>query len=375
MERRRFLKQAAAAAAGVSALSACGGGADRQRGGPAVQTRKQVRWRLASSYPRSLDTIFGVSEMLAKLTEQMSDGQFKLRVYPPGEIVPGLQVMDAVHQGTVQVGHTASYYYTGKHPAFAFDTSMPFGLTSRQQMAWLSEAGGADLLAPLFADFKIVPFAAGNTGAQMGGWFKREINSAAELEGLKMRIPGVGGEVMSRMGATVQVLAGGDIYPALERGAIDATEWIGPHDDEKLGFHKVAKYYYYPGFWEPGPSLTFMVNKQAWEGLPATFKAIFEAASQAASARMQAQYDALNPLALGRLKKAGVEFRAFGADVLAAARGSSEALLSEHAAKDATYRKIYTHWSKFRSETFAWFNMAEQSYAQFAFRGSSSTTK
>lgn len=363
MKRRKFLSTAAAGAA-VTAVSACGGA---NKGGPAVHTKKRVIWRLASSFPRGLDAIFGTAEALAERLDQMSDGRFKIRVYPPGEIVPGLQVMDAVQQGTVQVGHTASYYYTGKNPAFAFETSVPFGLSPRQQMAWLTQGGGGDILAPLYADFNIVRFVGGNTGAQMGGWFKREVTSPADLKGLKIRIPGMGGEVMSRLGATVQVLAGGDIYPALERGAIDATEWIGPYDDEKLGFHKVAKFYYYPGFWEPGPALSFMVNQAAWAKLPASYQAMFQAASAAVSGDLQAKYDARNPEALARLRAAGVQLRAFSPEILSAARATSEALLVEYADKDARYRKIYEHWSAFRSASFDWFSLAEQAYAAFAF--------
>jgi len=373
MKRRDFLK-GTAAGGGAAILASCGAGSESEEGagdskGPAVVTGKKIRWRLASSFPRGLDTIYGASETLAKLVESMSGGKFQIRPYPAGELVPGLQVMDAVQQSTVQVGHTASYYYTGKNPAFAFDTSIPFGLSARQQMAWLTEAGGADVLAPLFSDFKIKRFIAGNTGAQMGGWFKREIATPEDIKGLKIRIPGLGGEVMSRMGATVQVLAGGDIYPALERGAIDATEWIGPCDDEKLGFHKVAKYYYYPGWWEPGPALTFMVGQDAWDKLPAEYQSIFESAAMAASTQMQARYDALNPPALARLRKAGVQFRSFSPEVMTAARTQSEALLQENAAKDAGYKKIFDHWSAFRKESFEWFGMAEQAYAAFAFKG------
>lgn len=364
MKRREFLKHAAVGGAAAT-VTACGGGA--RKGGP-IAKRRKVRWRLASSFPRSLDVIYGAAETLSKQVEAMSGGNFEIRVYPAGELVPGLQVLDAVQQNTVQVGHTASYYYTGKNPAFAFDTAIPFGLSSRQQTAWLTEGGGGDVLAPLYADFKIKRFLGGNTGAQMGGWFKREIHGVDDIKGLKMRIPGLGGQLMSRLGATVQVLAGGDIYPALERGAIDATEWIGPCDDEKLGFHKVAKYCYYPGFWEAGPALVFMVGQQAWDRLPSEYQAMFEAASLMASQQMQARYDALNPPALGRLREAGVQFRAFAPEIMTAARGELEAMLAESAAKDATYRKIHAHWDGFRKQSFEWFGMAEQAYAAFAFK-------
>ncbi len=367
MKRRDFIKGAAAGVAAGTA-AACGGGGDDKGGSAPAASKRRVIWRLASSFPRGLDTIYGGSETLAEQVEAMSGGRFKIRPYPAGEIVPGLQVLDAVQQQTVQIGQTASYYYTGKNPALAFDTSLPFGLSARQQVAWLEEGGGAELMAPVYEEFGVVRFLAGGTGAQMGGWFKKEINSPEDVQGLKMRIPGLGGDVMSRLGATVQVLAGGDIYPALERGAIDATEWIGPYDDEKLGFHKVAKYYYYPGWWEPGPTLSYMVGKKAWEELPDEFKAIFKAAAHVSAITMQTRYDALNPAALTRLKAGGTELRAFPESVLTAAKQQSEALYEENASKDPTYKKILESWKKFRSESFAWFGTTEQAYAAFSFK-------
>ena len=235
--RRRFLRGAAVGAAGAT-LAGCSGGAPGEGTGPVVQTNKRVTWRLVSSFPRSLDTLFGCAERLSECLESMSAGRFRLRPYSAGELVPAFSVLDAVQQGTVQVGHSASYYYIGKNPALAFDTGVPFGLTARQQHSWLYEGGGADLLAGLFADFNVRSFPAGSTGVQMGGWFRRAVRSVADLEGLRMRIPGLGGQVMDRLGVNVQQIPGGDIFPALERGAIDATEWVGPYDDERLGFHK-----------------------------------------------------------------------------------------------------------------------------------------
>jgi TRAP-type mannitol/chloroaromatic compound transport system substrate-binding protein len=370
MRRREFLRNAALGASGGTLLAACGRGRDEEEGtaGAApTSPRTSVTWRCASSFPRGLDTIFGAAERLAEELEALSGGRFRLRVYPSGEIVPGLQVLDAVQQGTVQVGQSASYYYTGKHAAFAFDTAVPFGLTARQQIAWLLEGGGRELLEPLFSRFNVLAFFGGSTGAQMGGWFNREIHTPEDIRGLKMRIPGPGGEVMSALGANVQVLAGGDIYPALERGAIDATEWIGPYDDEKLGFHKVAKYYYYPGFWEAGPTLSFYVNQRAWETLSPEFKAIFRVAAQSAGLHMLARYDARNPEALKRLRESGVQFRAFSDQVLLAARQVSERLMEESAAKDPVFRDIYEPWKRFRDQAFTWFSVAEQAYQRFAF--------
>jgi TRAP-type mannitol/chloroaromatic compound transport system substrate-binding protein len=281
--------------------------------------------------------------------------------------VPGLQVLDAVQQGTVQLGHTASYYYTGKNAALAFDTAMPFGLTARQQTAWLFAAGGSELINELMADFGIVALPSGNTGVQMGGWFRRELGSVADVRGLKMRIPGLGGEVMSRLGATVQTIPGGDIYPALERGAIDATEWVGPHDDEKLGFHEIARYYYYPGWWEPGPNLSTYVGRRAWDELPRSYQEALRVGAEAAHVAMQSRYDALNPPAWGRLLAAGVQARPFPRDVLEAARAAATDLLEEQAGRDPAYRKIYDAWTKFREDSYRWFGSAELSYEEFAF--------
>jgi len=364
LNRRNLLKQAALGAA-AGAVASCGGGGDS---GPAVQTMPRLNWRLASSFPRSLDTIFGAAEVLAEVAEKLSEGRFRIRCYPQGELVPGLQVLDAVQQGTVQLGHTAGYYYTGKNPALAFDTAVPFGLDSRQQTAWLTEGGGGELIDELLSDFGMLALPAGNTGAQMGGWFRREVGSTSDLRGLKMRIPGLGAQVMSELGATVQTLAGGEIYPALERGAIDATEWVGPYDDEKLGFHRVARYYYYPGWWEPGPNLSVYINRQAWDSLPAIYRDILRAAAETAHRTMQARYDALNPPAVERLIADGVQLRPFADDILAAAQTTSRELMEQEAAKNAGYRKIYDAWRAFRESAHHWWGTAELAYARFAYR-------
>lgn len=367
--RRRFLFQAANTVVGAGVLAACSGGGEGAGASdaPAVHTRKKLRWRLASSFPRSLDTIYGGAEVLAERVSAMTDGAFEIRCYPAGELVPGLQVMDAVQQGTVQVGQTCSYYYIGKNPALAFDTCVPFGMTARQQNAWLLEGGGLEVINGLFSDFGIRTIPAGNTGVQMGGWFKREINSVAELQGLKMRIPGLGAKVMQKLGVSTETIAGGEIFAALERGAIDATEWVGPYDDEKLGFHKAASFYYYPGWWEPGPSMSHYVNQESWDELPSDYQQIFRAASLEAGAIMQARYDARNPAALQRLLQAGVQMRPFSADIMAAARSAADQLQEETAAADPAYRKVYEGWKKARDDQFKWFGAAEAAYARFAF--------
>lgn len=365
MKRRDFLKGSVLSAAATSI--GCSANSSSSKGAPAIQKQKKVKWRLASSFPRSLDTIFGAAEVLSQRVEAMSDGQFTIRVHPAGELVPGLQVLDAVQQGTAHCGQSASYYYTGKNPALTFDTCVPFGMTARQQEAWLHEGGGSDLVNALFADFGVRSFPGGNTGVQMGGWFKKEVPTLADLQGLKMRIPGMGGDVMAALGVSVQQIAGGEIFPALERGVIDATEWVGPYDDEKLGFHKAARFYYYPGWWEPGPSLSFYANEKAWAELPSHLQAIFRTACQDAAQAMQARYDVKNPPAFERLLQGGVQLRPFASDIMKGAQEAARQILSEQASKDPGYRKVYEAWEASRKAQAKWFGTAELAYAQFVF--------
>ncbi|MEO0651931.1 MAG: TRAP transporter substrate-binding protein DctP, partial [Planctomycetota bacterium] len=270
---------------------------------------------------------------------------------------------------SAQVGQTAGYYYTGKNPALAFDTCVPFGLTPRQQQAWLRDAGGLELTRALYADFGVVNFPAGNTGVQMGGWFRQPIDGPEDLVGLKMRIPGLGGKVMDALGVVVQNIGGAEIYTALEMGTIDATEWVGPYDDEKLGFHQVAKHYQYPGWWEPGPELSFLVNAEAWNGLPAEYRAMFETACNEAAVKMQVRYDSQNPAALKRLLEQGVQVRPFSDALLARAKEAAEDLLSTSAASDGAYAGLLDNWRAFRDQIFPWFGTAELSYAKSAFGG------
>jgi len=328
--------------------------------------RERVEWRLASSFPRTLDGIYGVAEVLAARVSAMTEGAFTIRCHQAGELVPALQVMDAVQQGAAEIGQSAGYYYTGKNPSLAFDTCIPFGLTARQQTAWLEQAGGRDLLRAVYADFGVRNYSCGNTGAQMGGWFREQVATAADLKGLRMRIPGLGGKAMDRLGVSVQSLAAGDIYPALERGAIDATEWVGPYDDEKLGFYEIAKNYYYPGWWEPGPSLSFMVSQRAYDSLSADYRAILEAAIDQAAQVMMQRYDCENPRALKRLLDKGVVLRRFSDDVLTQARAASRSLVDDEAAADPQYRKIRDHWRAFAAESTRWLGTNELAYASFA---------
>jgi TRAP-type mannitol/chloroaromatic compound transport system substrate-binding protein len=367
--RRAFLAGGlVGAAAGIVGAATVGVARREPIRSRAAGRGKQVEWRLASSFPESLDTIYGAAEVLAERVAAMTGGAFRIRCHQAGELVPALQVLDAVQKGAAEVGQTGGYYYTGTAPALAFATCVPVALSAREQSAWLLEAGGLELLRGVYADFGIVNFPSGNTGAQMGGWFREPVESLADLRGRRMRIPGLGGKVMDRLGVSVQVLPSGDIFPALERGAIDATEWVGPYDDEKLGFYRVAKHYYYPGWWEPGPSLSFLVFRPAWDSLPADYQAVFETAAEQAAATMQRRYDAKNPPALARLLEKGVQLRPFSEEILRGAREAAESLLDDEAARDATYRRILEHWRAFRAKSFRWFGTAELAYASFAHR-------
>jgi TRAP-type mannitol/chloroaromatic compound transport system substrate-binding protein len=277
-----------------------------------------------------------------------------------------------VEENSVPVGHTASYYYIGKSPATAFGTALPFGLTARQQNAWLYEGGGLQLMQDFYRDrFGVIQFPAGNTGAQMGGWYNKEINTANDLKGLIMRIPGLGGEVMSRLGATVQVLAGGEIYQALETGAIDATEWVGPYDDQKMGFHKVTKYYYYPGWWEPGPTLEVQINLDEWNKLPEVYQAAVATASVEANMGMLARYDVKNVGALATLRsEADIELRPFSDEVLLAARDASFDLYAESSQNDSDFASIFSEWDKFRVGIQEWHSFNENRYNDFISKAS-----
>jgi TRAP-type mannitol/chloroaromatic compound transport system substrate-binding protein len=326
-----------------------------------------VRWRLASSFPKSLDTIYGAAEVLARRVAALTGERFQIRVFAGGELVPGLQVLDAVGSGTAECGHSAGYYYVGKNMALAFDTAIPFGLTARQQNAWMLAGGGLEAMHKLYAQYNVISFPGGNTGTQMGGWFRKEIKSLADLRGLKMRIPGLGGKIMARLGAVPQTLPGGEIYPALERGAIDAAEWVGPYDDEKLGFYKIAPHYYYPGWWEGGPQLSFYVNLKQWQALPEAYRQAFEVASREANQLMLAQYDAKNPPAMLRLVGQGVKLHAFPKDVMLAARRAAFELYEEEAKSNPSFNEIYRAWKTFRDTEYQWFKVAEAAFANFSY--------
>jgi TRAP-type mannitol/chloroaromatic compound transport system substrate-binding protein len=354
MERRSFL-----ANTGLAGILAAGAA-------PAfAQSSPEVKWRLASSFPKSLDTIFGGADVIAKRVAAATNNKFQIQVFAGGEIVPPFGVVDAVQNATVQCCHTAPYYFFGKDPTFAFGCAIPFGMNARQQNAWMLHGGGRQLYNDFLKEYNIVSFGAGNTGAQMGGWFRKEIKTVADLKGLKFRIGGTGGLPLQKLGVVPQQIPGGEIYPALEKGTIDAAEWVGPYDDEKLGFHKVAKFYYYPGWWEGGPELDLFVNAKAYADLPADYKAILESACHEANLSMMAKYDAVNPPALKRLIANGVKLLPFSDDIMAACYKATREVYEEIAGKNAKFKKIYEPWKQFRSEQVEWFGVSENRFDNF----------
>jgi TRAP-type mannitol/chloroaromatic compound transport system substrate-binding protein len=362
MKRREFLKAAGLGTA-ASAVAA-----------PAIaQSMPEVKWRLTASWPKSLDTLYGGCEFFSKRIAEITDNRFQIQVFAAGEIVPGLQVLDAVQNGTVEMGNTALYYYWGKDPAFTYGTALPFGVNARQMSAWLRFGNGEQLLNELLKNYNCIGFAAANTGAQMGGWFRKELNNLGDMSGLKMRIGGFAGTIMSKVGLVPQQLAAPDIYPALEKGTLDAAEWVGPYDDEKLGFYKVAKYYYYPGWWEGGPALHNFVNIEKWNSLPAAYKSLIKTASSLANETMQARYDAYNPPALKKLIAGGAELRPFSPAVMDACLKAANEVYAETTKDNADFKKVYDHMVAFRGDQYLWWQVAEGTYDNYMIRSRTRT--
>jgi len=302
------------------------------------------------------------------MVSDLTDGKFQIQVFAAGEIVPGLQVLDAVQNNTVEMCHTVSYYFVGKDPTFAIAASVPFGLNARQQNAWLYQNGGNEAFNEFFKKYNVYGLPCGNTGAQMGGWFSREIKTVADMNGLKMRIGGIAGQVMAKLGLVPQQIAGGDIYPALEKGTIDGAEWVGPYDDEKLGFYKVAKFYYYPGWWEGGPTIHAFTNLARWNELPKTYQAALIAGSTYANTIMQARYDVQNPLAIKRLVANGTQLRPFPNEVMEACLKATNELWGEISAKNEDFKKLITTMQSFRNDEYLWWQVAEYTFDSFMIR-------
>lgn len=358
LDRRRFLTHATiggASAAAATTLAA-----------PAIaQEMPTIKWRLTSSFPKSLDTIYGNAGVMSKMVSEATDGKFQIDVFAAGELVPGLQAADAAAEGTVDMCHTVAYYYWGKDPTWALGAAVPFALSARAHNAWLYHGGGNDLFNEFLAKQNLFGLPGGNTGVQMGGWYRKELNTLDDLKGLKVRIGGFAGVVAEKLGVVPQQLAGGDVYPALEKGTIDGAEWVGPYDDQKLGFAKVAPYYYYPGWWEGGPTVHFLFNKEKWESLPAQYQAILRTACQASDADMLQKYDWLNPTALKELVAGGAQLRPFSPEIMAAFFDAANQVYADLDANNAEWKKIWESIKAFRNDWYLYNQTAEYTYDTF----------
>ncbi len=362
MKRRQFLT---AASAGLAAAAVAK---------PAIaQSMPELKWRCTSSFPKSLDTLYGAAEVFAKAVSDITDKKFQIQIFAAGEIVPGLQALDAVSKGTVEMSHTASYYYVGKDPTFAFGTTVPFGLNSRMQNAWHFFGGGMELMNEFYKKYNVYAIPCGNTGTQMGGWFRKEMKEPADFNGLKMRMGGYAGRVLQKLGSVPQQLAGGDIYPALEKGAIDAAEWVGPYDDEKLGFVRVAPYYYYPGWWEGAAMLHNFINLEKWNALTPAYQAVVRTCSEMANTWMQAKYDAEKPAALKRLVAAGAKLQPFSPSIMEASLKASLDLYHEVSATNADFKKMFEAMFAFRGDQYLWWQVAEYTNDTFLIRNRTRT--
>lgn len=358
LDRRSFLTRASvggAAAAAGTALAA-----------PAIaQEMPTINWRLASSFPKSLDTIYGGGEELSTRLKEATDGKFNIQVFAAGEIVPGLDAINAATDGTVECAHSVGYYNWGKDPAFACGADLPFTFSARAKAAYNYQGGGIENYNEFLEQYSLVSFPGGNTGVQMGGWYRKEINTLADLQGLKMRISGLAGRVVEKLGVVPQQIAGGDIYPSLEKGTIDAAEWVGPYDDSKLGFQKVAPYYYYPGFWEGGPTVSFFINKAKWDELPDSYKSLVRSCCQATDQNMLAKYDMKNPTALKELVGSGAQLRSFSEEILTAAFAASNEVYAELSSENASFKKQYDAMLQFRDDWYLYAQTAEYTFDTF----------
>ncbi len=354
MKRREFLTKAGAS--GLLASGALGVSST-------ASAKTKYKWKMVTTWPKNFPGLGTGANTVARLITEMSGGRIEVKVYGAKQLVGPFEVFNAVSSGDVEMGHGAAYYWKNKSEAAQFFSAVPFGLNAQEMNGWLYYGGGLDLWKQIYADFNLVPAAAGNTGVQMGGWFNKEIKSIKDLKGLKMRIPGLGGEVLKRAGGTPVSLPGGEIYTALQSNAIDATEWVGPYNDLAFGFYKVAKYYYYPGWHEPGTTLEAIVNKKVFDGLPKDLQRIVESACAVANQDMLAEYTAKNNAALHKLVNVhNVNLKQFPDDVLKKIKSLSDDVVAEIAAKDKMGKKVYESFKKFRDQARAWHDVSEHAY-------------
>ena len=330
-----------------------------------IDKDKTYNWRLVTSWPKNYPGLGMAPERIADLVEEMSDGQMTITVYGAEEQVPAFGVFDAVSSGSHQMGHSGGYFWKGKVPAAQFFTSVPFGLTADEINAWVNRGGGLELWREIYEPFNIYPIPAGNTGTQMFGWFNKEINSLEDVKGLKMRIPGIGGEVLKEAGGIPVTLPGGELFTALQTGVIDATEWVGPYNDLTFGFHQAAKYYYYPGWHEPGPMLELIINLDEWNSLPKHLQAIIETATKAVNQDMLDEYLAKNNQALTELVEVhGVELRRLPDDVIEEFRMISDQILEELAQEDETIAKVYNSYKSFKEDVSEYHKISEDAFIE-----------
>lgn len=364
MKRRDFIaKVGVGSLAGAGMLAGCGKEKAADSAAGTVKKEEKFKWKMVTTWPKNFPGLGTGANHLAELITEMSGGRIEVKVYGAKELVPAFEIFDAVSRGTAEMGHGASYYWKGKSEAAQFFAAVPFGLTAQEMNAWLYHGGGMELWKEVYEPFGLVPTAALNTGVQMGGWFNKEINSLDDLNGLKMRIPGLGGEVLQRLGGTPVSLPGGEIFPSLQSGAIDATEWVGPYNDLAFGLYKAAKYYYYPGWHEPGTTLECFVNKKAFDALPPDLQSIVINASKVANLEGLSELTARNNEALQTLiHEHKVELRKFPDDVLAQLKKVSDEVVAEIADKDAMSKKVYESFKRFRDQVSQWSDVSERAY-------------
>ncbi|MEL6900859.1 MAG: ABC transporter substrate-binding protein [Cyanobacteria bacterium J06606_4] len=368
MQRRHLLTRGTLGLASAAAIGSCRSQAQETSQPSPVATNSNepvIQWQMATSWPKSLQILFDSADLFCKQISKMTNGNFVITPYPAGELAGGLEVLSAVQSGDVACGHTASYYYLSKNNALAFGTTLPFGLNATQQNAWLYYGGGLEAMQSLYADLGIINFPGGNTGGQMGGWFKQEVNSVQDFNGLNMRVPGLGGKILERLGVKIHNLSGGDIFEALEKGTVEAAEWKNPHADETLGLNRVAPYYYYPGWWEPGTSYEFQINLEAWNTLPSHYQEIFKAAAADVNNKMLAKFNAVNGDVLNRLMLSGTKLLPFSQEILAASYQAAFDLYDELASENRQFNEIYQSWKTFRADIYQWNRVNELSFADF----------